>query len=81
MGTWFLATGISQYLGSYVATFASVPENVTDPTQTLHLYMRLYGWLGAVAVAGAVLATALLPLMRRLSAESGAEAPAATAAA
>jgi hypothetical protein len=43
--------------------------------------MRLYGWLGAVAVAGAVLATALLPLMRRLSAESGAEAPAATAAA
>jgi len=80
MGTWFLATGISQYLGSYVATFASVPQDVTDPAQTLHLYMRLYGWLGAVAVAGAIISFALLPLMRRLSAESAQEEPAAAAA-
>jgi POT family proton-dependent oligopeptide transporter len=70
MGTWFLATGISQYLGSYVATFASVPHDVTDPNQTLHLYMRLYFWLGGVAVAGAIISFALLPLMKRLSAES-----------
>jgi POT family proton-dependent oligopeptide transporter len=70
MGTWFLATGISQYLGSWVATFASVPQNVTDPTQTLHLYMRLYFWLGWVAVAGGIISFALLPLMKRLSAES-----------
>jgi proton-dependent oligopeptide transporter, POT family len=67
MGTWFLATGISQYLGSWVATFASVPENVTDPIQTLHLYMRLYGWLGVVAVVTAAVAVVLLPVMRRLS--------------
>ena len=70
MGTWFLATGISQYLGSYVATFASVPPNVTDPNQTLPLYMRLYFGLGAVAVAGAIVSFALLPLMKRLSAQS-----------
>jgi POT family proton-dependent oligopeptide transporter len=70
MGTWFLATGISQYLGSYVATFASVPKNVSDPNQTLHLYMRLYFALGGVAVAGAIISFALLPLMKRLSAES-----------
>jgi POT family proton-dependent oligopeptide transporter len=70
MGTWFLATGISQYLGSWVATFASVPQNVTDPNQTLQLYMRLYFGLGGVAVGGAILSFALLPLMRRLSAES-----------
>ena len=70
MGTWFLATGISQYLGSYVATFASVPHNVSDPTQTLHLYMRLYFALGWVAVAGAIISFALLPLMKRLSAAS-----------
>jgi POT family proton-dependent oligopeptide transporter len=68
MGLWFLATGISQYLGSYVANFASVPESVTDPVQTLPLYMRLFNGLGAVAVVGAVVAVALLPLMRRLSA-------------
>ncbi|MGE5232431.1 MAG: peptide MFS transporter, partial [Deltaproteobacteria bacterium] len=41
MGVWFLATGISQYLGSYVATFASVPQSVTDPVATLPLYTGL----------------------------------------
>jgi POT family proton-dependent oligopeptide transporter len=81
MGTWFLATGISQYLGSYVATFASVPQNVTDPNQTLHLYMRLYFWLGWVAVAGAIVSFALLPLMRKLSAESAQQDEVAAAAA
>jgi POT family proton-dependent oligopeptide transporter len=67
MGVWFLATGISQYLGSLVATFASVPENVTDPVHTLPLYTRLFAGLGIVAVLGTLLAVALLPVMRRLS--------------
>ena len=43
---------------------------MTDPNQTLQLYTRLYFGLGVVAVAGAILSFALLPLMRRLSAES-----------
>jgi POT family proton-dependent oligopeptide transporter len=80
-GIWFQATGISQYHGSWVATFASVPENVTDPNQTLNLYMRLYFWLGGVAVAGAIVSFGLLPLMRRLSAESAQEPPAVAVAA
>src|SRR5207248_1333800 len=29
MGVYFLSTGLSQYLGSFVATYASVPEGVT----------------------------------------------------
>ncbi len=81
MGTWFLATGISQYLGSYVATFASVPPDVTDPHQTLPLYMRLYFWLGAVAVAGAIVSFGLLPVMKRLSSESAQTEPGAAVAA
>jgi len=68
MGVWFLATGISQYLGSYVATFASVPQNVTDPVATLPLYTGLFTKLGAVAVAGMLIAAAVIPLMKRLSA-------------
>jgi POT family proton-dependent oligopeptide transporter len=67
MGVWFLASGISQYLGSYVATFASVPAEVTDPLQTLPLYQRLFNGLGVVAALGTLIAFALLPLMRRLS--------------
>jgi POT family proton-dependent oligopeptide transporter len=68
MGLWFLATGISQYLGSYVANYASVPENVTNPIETLPLYVNLFLGLGMVASVGTLVAIALLPVMRRLSA-------------
>lgn len=67
MGLWFLATGISQYLGSYVANYASVPESISDPVATLPLYTRLFDSLGLVAAVGTLLAVAMLPLMRRLS--------------
>jgi POT family proton-dependent oligopeptide transporter len=70
MGVWFLATGISQYLGSYVATFASVPQDVTNPVDTLPLYTNLFTKLGMVAVIGTVIAAALIPTMKRLSAVS-----------
>jgi len=68
MGIWFLATGISQYLGSYVATYASVPQDVTDPVATLPLYTNLFMKLGIVAVIGTVIAAALIPTMKKLSA-------------
>jgi len=70
MGVWFLATGISQYLGSYVATFASVPQSVTNPVDSLPLYTGLFIKLGIVAVIGTVVAAAVVPYMKRLSAAS-----------
>jgi len=70
MGVWFLATGISQYLGSYVATFASVPQNVTNPVDTLPLYANLFTKLGFVAVLGTLIAAAVIPTMKKLSAVS-----------
>ena len=73
MGVWFLATGISQYLGSYVATFASVPHDVTNPVDSLPLYTNLFMKLGVVAVIGTVIAGSLIPFMKRLSA--GSEGP------
>ena len=66
MGVYFLSTGISQYLGSFVATYASVPEGVTSPAQSLPLYTGLFMKLGLVAVAGTVVAAALVPVMKRL---------------
>jgi proton-dependent oligopeptide transporter, POT family len=75
MGLWFLAGGISQYLGSYVANYASVPEQMTDPLLTLPLYTRLFNGLGVVAAAGTLLAVAMLPLMRRLSAPAPGATP------
>ena len=67
MGVWFLATGISQYLGSYVANFASVPQDVTDPVVSLPLYTKLFMGLGLLAVAGMVFSLLLLPILKRLS--------------
>ena len=71
MGVYFLSTGLSQYLGSFVATYASVPEGVTSPVQSLPLYTSLFIKLGFVAVIGTVIAAALIPLMKRLP-EAGA---------
>jgi POT family proton-dependent oligopeptide transporter len=73
MGVYFLSTGLSQYLGSFVATYASVPAGVTSPVQSLPLYTNLFIKLGFVAVIGTVVAAALIPLMKRLP-EAGTEA-------
>jgi len=67
MGAYFVATGISQYLGGVVANLASVPSNVTDPLQTLPIYTSLFNKLGMGAVACTVIALLALPLMRRLT--------------
>ncbi len=67
MGAYFVATGVSQYLGGLVATFASVPENITDPVQSLSIYTNLFNKLGIAAVICTVVAFAVLPLMRRLT--------------
>jgi POT family proton-dependent oligopeptide transporter len=71
MGTWFLATGISQYLGGFVANYASVPKGVTDPVQSLPLYAHLFNNLGIVALVGTVLAIIAVPYMKWLSATGG----------
>ncbi|NCT67157.1 MAG: MFS transporter [Rhodanobacteraceae bacterium] len=73
MGAYFVATGISQYLGSVVANYASIPENIADPMESLAIYTRLFNNLGLLAVAGTVLAIVLLPLMKKLSAAHGAQ--------
>ena len=68
MGAYFVATGISQYLGGLVANYASVPENLTDPLQSLPIYTSLFNKLGMAAIACTLIALAALPLMRRLTA-------------
>lgn len=68
MGAWFVATGISQYLGGVVANYASVPKDLTDPLQTLEIYTALFNKLGFAAIGCTVIALLALPLMRRLTA-------------
>ncbi|MCC7256377.1 MAG: MFS transporter [Dokdonella sp.] len=67
MGAWFVASGISQYLGGVVATYASVPRDITEPVQSLPIYTALFNKLGIAALVCTLIAIAALPLMKRLS--------------
>ncbi|TFW32986.1 peptide MFS transporter [Massilia horti] len=68
MGAYFVATGISQYLGGVVANMASIPKDMVDPLQTLPIYTSLFNKLGFLATLCTLIALAALPLMRRLTA-------------
>ena len=81
MGAYFVAVGVSQYLGSIVANLASIPENLTNPLESLAIYTSLFNKLGFVAAGGIVLAAVLLPLMKRLSSTHNDHASDAAAAA
>jgi POT family proton-dependent oligopeptide transporter len=67
MGAYFVAAGVSQYLGGLVATYASVPRNITDPLESLPIYTSLFNKLGIAALICTAIAIAVLPLMNRLS--------------
>jgi POT family proton-dependent oligopeptide transporter len=67
MGAYFVASGVSQYLGGLVATYASVPRNITDPLESLPIYTNLFNKLGVAALVCTAIAIAVLPLMTRLS--------------
>jgi proton-dependent oligopeptide transporter, POT family len=67
MGAYFVASGISQYLGSVVANFAHIPEGIGDPMQSLTIYTSLFNKLGFAGIGCTAIAIAMLPLMNRLS--------------
>jgi POT family proton-dependent oligopeptide transporter len=78
MGAYFVASGISQYLGSVVANFAHIPEGITNPLESLAIYTSLFNKLGFAGIGCTLIAIAMLPLMKRWSsnhAESSAKTP------
>jgi POT family proton-dependent oligopeptide transporter len=68
MGSYFVASGLSQYLGSVVANFAHIPEGIKDPMESLAIYTSLFNKLGFAGILCTAIAIAMLPLMNRLSA-------------
>ncbi len=68
MGAYFVATGVSQYLGSVVANFAHVEKDLQNPLESLTKYTDLFINLGYAGVVCTVIAIVMLPLMKRLSA-------------
>ena len=60
LGMWFLTQAAAFLLGGYVATFTAVPDNITDPLETLPVYTNVFGNTGRCssdAVDGAVAET------------------------
>jgi POT family proton-dependent oligopeptide transporter len=78
MGAYFVASGISQYLGSVVANFAHIPENITNPLVSLTIYTSLFNKLGFAGILCTLIAIAMLPLMKKLSASHANNAVQAT---
>ena len=67
MGAYFVAVGISQYLGGVVANLASIPKGITDPLESLPIYTDLFNKLGVAGLVATAIALAALPLMRKLT--------------
>ena len=68
MGAYFVATGISQYLGGVVANYASVPQCFFNDPETTEIYTSLFNKLGIAALICTLIALSVLPLMRKLTA-------------
>lgn len=66
MGAWFLTQAASSIIGGYVASFSAVPENVTDPLQTLPLYTEVFQNIGLVTLAVAVAMVITTPMLNRM---------------
>jgi POT family proton-dependent oligopeptide transporter len=67
MGAYFVAVGLSQYLGSVVANFAHIPDDIKNPLDSLTIYTSLFNKLGFAGIACTLIALAILPLMNKLS--------------
>ncbi len=66
MGAYYVALGISQYLGSVIANFAKMPSGNLTALDSLPVYTKLFADLGWLAAGGALVAVLLLPFMRKL---------------
>lgn len=53
-------------IGGYVATFTAVPDNITDPLETLPVYTNVFGKIGLVTLGVAVVMLLMVPWLKRM---------------
>lgn len=69
MGLWFLSFSIASLIAGKVASFASVPKNISDnPVLSLPIYNHLFLEIGLVTLAIAIGMFALVPVLKKLAA-------------
>lgn len=74
MGSWFLTTAGAAMVAGKVANLMAVPENITDPLLSLHVYGDVFLKIGIVTGVIAVLMMFTAPLLNRMT-QDGASAP------
>ena len=67
MGSWFLTTAGAAIIAGKVANLMAVPENVTDPLQSLQVYGSVFQQIGIVTAVIAVLMILTAPLLNRMA--------------
>nr|WP_281434526.1 dipeptide/tripeptide permease DtpA [Erwinia phyllosphaerae] len=67
MGSWFLTTAGAAMVAGKVANMMAVPENITDPLQSLHVYGDVFLQIGVVTGVIAVLMMLTAPKLNRMT--------------
>lgn len=65
MGIWFMATAVAMLLGAYVAAFASIPKEITDPILTLPIYTNLFFKIGLATLIMSIIMALTAPILKK----------------
>ncbi len=74
MGSWFLTTAGAAIIAGKVANLMAVPENVTDPLQSLAVYGHVFMQIGIATAVIAILMMLTAPKLNRMAQQSDNEA-------
>ncbi|MDX7998204.1 dipeptide/tripeptide permease DtpB [Xenorhabdus sp. Reich] len=69
LGMWFLSQAVASMLASHVAALTATPVGVTDPLQTLPIYMGVFGKIGVATLVIAVIMACMVPWLNRIMKE------------
>ncbi|MEJ5111604.1 dipeptide/tripeptide permease DtpA [Erwinia billingiae] len=67
MGSWFLTTAGAAMIAGKVANLMAVPENITDPLQSLHVYGDVFLQIGVATGVIAILMLLTAPKLNRMT--------------
>lgn len=70
MGSWFLTTAGAAMIAGKVANQMAVPDNITDPLQSLAIYSKVFLQIGEFTLVTAVLMLIISPLLQRMTSSS-----------
>lgn len=65
MGMWFLTSAIAGFIGATVASYTSLPENLTPGIESLMIYTKVFAWIGLVTLAIGLLMLITSPQLSR----------------